>query len=245
MKTIGGRFVVEDKIGEGGFGAVFRGRDTKLFNRRVAIKFLTKDDLEPDESVARFKTEAMLQAQLSSHGHANIVTIIEFVAEEETLAIVMEYVEGKTLDKILSEELLDNKQRIAVFRQVLSAVSYAHENNIIHRDIKPSNVIVQMRGGDVQAKVMDFGIAKLTTSSTGNTIFGGSPGYMSPEQLESRTTIDRRSDIFSLGILLYELLTGRRPFEGGSSETQQTLQRSPELTHLCSAKVIHLSLRRY
>jgi hypothetical protein len=212
-----GSYEVLDPIGEGGMGAVYRGRDPR-FDRLVAIKVLHSQFQRDPGVVERFKAEAVIQAKLS---HPHIVTVLDFVAGSDTLAIVMEYVDGQPLDTLIEQAAgpLPVERTVRLMDQVLSAMGYAHKRGLVHRDIKPSNILVQPIEGQEYAKVMDFGIAKILGSEKVRTATGAKMGtlaYMSPEQIQSPRSVEARSDIYSLGVVLYEMLTGRLPFDAES-----------------------------
>ena len=210
-----GRYQVLERVGKGGMGVLYRGIDPVL-NREVAIKVMLVDFSDDTEQMRpRFYREAQAAAKLQ---HSNIVTIFEFAEDHNTPYIVMEFLRGTPLDARMSSPLpltLDDK--LSVIAQLCSALHYAHEQGVIHRDIKPANLFLLPDG---TVKLLDFGVAKLTTSTLtrqGDVL--GSVSYMSPEQLNGSETLDGRSDIFSVGVLLYELLAGRKPFKGDSPTT--------------------------
>ncbi len=204
-------------IGEGGTGNVYLAVDTRL-DRKVAIKILSVDFTEDVDRVSRFKQEARATSSLN---HPNIVTIFEVGETQDRNYIVTEFVEGVILRERLtaaSPRGLDAKETVSIITQVLQALDAAHRAGIIHRDIKPENIIVR---GDGLVKVLDFGIAKLQASqpasvghlTTRTGVVIGTAAYMSPEQARGQK-VDHRTDIFSVGIVLYEMLCGRKPFEG-------------------------------
>lgn len=208
-QILGNRYELIEKIGGGGMALVYKAR-CKLLNRFVAVKVLRPDFTNDEEFIKRFKIEAQAAASLS---HPNIVSIYDVGNEEDIHYIVMEYIDGNTLKEYLEEKgALDWKEAVNISIQICLAIKHAHENNIVHRDIKPHNILFTKDG---MVKVTDFGIARAVTSSTitmaGGTI--GSVHYFSPEQARGGFT-DEKSDIYSLGIVLYELLTGRLPFNG-------------------------------
>ena len=204
-------------IGQGGTGNVYLAVDTRL-DRKVAIKILSDDFTEDVDRVSRFKQEARATSSLN---HPNIVTIFEVGETQDRNYIVTEYVEGVTLRALLaaaSPRGLEAREAVAIITQVLQALDAAHRAGIIHRDIKPENIIVRADG---LVKVLDFGIAKLDASqprsvdhlTTRTGVVIGTAAYMSPEQARGQK-VDHRTDIFSVGIVLYEMLRGRKPFEG-------------------------------
>lgn len=211
-----GQFRLDEYISRGSMGLVFKAFDTVL-ERTVALKLIPKtaDDLFPhgEEASRRFVQEARATAKLSNH--PNIVTIYTSGETDEFQYICMEYVSGKSLFQILREEkLLSPERALPLFEQVLLAIHAAHQAEITHRDIKPSNIMITKEG---EVRVVDFGIAKLASLSmtTVGSILG-TPYYMSPEQI-SGSKVDSRSDIFSTGAVLYQVLTGERPFKGEST----------------------------
>ena len=206
-----GNYRIVEKLGEGGMGVVYKGVDVFL-DRTVAIKVLPPDLARNPELVERFRTEAKAQANLS---HTNVATLYAFLVQDGNAVIVMEYVDGETFDQMIGRRgPIPSQDAIPLFKQALLGIGAAHRMGIIHRDIKPSNLMLK-RDGIV--KVMDFGIAKLA-GSQGMTRTGtqlGTVAYMSPEQIQNRG-VDIRSDIYALGVTLYEMLSGHIPFEGGS-----------------------------
>src|ERR1700680_3916431 len=210
------RYEIEAELGRGAMGVVYRARDPKL-DRTVAIKTVSISGLEPDaerEYRARFVIEAQAAGRLS---HPGIVTIFD-VREEAEPYLVMEYIEGQSLQKLLSREnrTLPLNTTLRLIQEIAEALHYAHSQGVGHRDIKPANILVTPVG---HPKIADFGVAKL--NQTDLTLPGqvlGSPAYMAPEQL-SDEGVDARSDLFSLGVILYYMLTGHRPFQGNSTTT--------------------------
>ena len=207
-KVIGNRYEILEKIGEGGMATVYKAR-CNILKRYVAVKVLREEFTTDEEFIRRFNTEAQAAASLT---HPNIVSIFDVGHEENIYYIVMELVQGKTLKEIINEDgVLPWKWSINIAIQVASALETAHKNNIVHRDIKPHNIIITEDG---IAKVTDFGIAKAVSNST-ITAFGttiGSVHYFSPEHARGGYT-DAKSDIYSLGVVMYEMLTGRVPFD--------------------------------
>ena len=207
-KMLNNRYEILEKIGNGGMATVYRAKDHVL-NRFDAIKFLKDEFTTDSEFIKKFNSEAQAAASLT---HPNIVQIFDVCNEDNLYYIVMELIQGKTLKEIINEDgMLSWKWSVNVAAQIASALETAHKNNIIHRDIKPHNIIITEDG---IAKVTDFGIAKAVSNSTitafGSTI--GSVHYFSPEHARGGYT-DAKSDIYSLGIVMYEMLTGRVPFD--------------------------------
>lgn len=208
---LGNRYEIVEKIGEGGMAKVFKAKD-RLLNRCVAIKVLKNELRDDDEFVNKFGKEAKAAASLS---HPNIVNVYDVGQDDGIRYIVMELVEGTTLKDIIirnNDKFLSNNDIIDISYQIASALEHAHNNNIIHRDIKPENIIIN---DDGLVKVADFGIARAVTTSTivNTTKMLGSVHYSSPEQVRGGF-VDKRTDIYSLGILIYELSTNRIPFNG-------------------------------
>ncbi len=211
ITVLGNRYELLEKIGGGGMAIVYKAR-CRLLNRYVAVKILRDEFTEDEEFVRRFGIEAQSAASLS---HPNIVPIYDVGNENGIYYIVMEYVDGITLKKYIDEKgSLEWREAVNIAIQICSAIEHAHSKKIIHRDIKPQNILVTKNG---IAKVTDFGIARAATTSTitmaGSTI--GSVHYFSPEQARGGY-IDEKSDLYSLGIVLYEMVTGDIPFDGES-----------------------------
>ncbi|GIW22915.1 MAG: hypothetical protein KatS3mg068_1922 [Candidatus Sericytochromatia bacterium] len=209
-----GKYKVIQEIGRGGMGSVYLGID-EVLNRNVAIKELKTDENKKNDPeaystlVRRFKREAQILAQLS---HKNIVAVYDIIEKNQDQYIIMEYLNGKTLEDILEQEkIIPIDRAIKYISDVCLALDYIHKRNIVHRDIKPSNIMILEDG---TAKVTDFGVTRDLNSATmtndGSLV--GTIAYASPEQ--DSKDLDGRSDIFSLGIVLYEIVTGQKPFTG-------------------------------
>jgi len=203
-----GNFKITDFIEEGGMGTIYKGTHIKL-ERPVAIKILHQNLTANPQFKERFLNEAKILAKLS---HPNIINIYDFIEQDGQFYIIAEFVDGKPMDKIISDRSNNSTaQTIQLFKQILSGIGYAHDNGVVHRDIKPSNVMIQP---DNTAKILDFGIAKLSDSSKSLTKTGtkmGSLYYMSPEQVLGKN-LDSRTDIYSLGVMLFEMLTNKLPY---------------------------------
>lgn len=209
--VLGNRYEILEKIGGGGMALVYKAK-CRLLNRYVAIKVLRSEFTNDEEFIIKFKRESQSSASLS---HPNIVSIYDVGCENEIHYIVMEYVKGKTLKQVIREnEKLSPKKSIDITINIAEALFHAHKNNIVHRDIKPHNIMITDEG---RVKVMDFGIARAATSSTVTTTSNviGSVHYFSPEQARGGYT-DEKSDLYSLGIVMYEMVTGTVPFQGDS-----------------------------
>src|SRR5262245_61071730 len=214
-EEIAGRYVVEKKLGAGAFGTVYLAKD-KVLKRKVAIKTIRLDSLaaagaDLDEMLRRFKQEATTAAVLK---HPNIVTIYDIGEADGASYLAMECIEGSGLDRIIAAEgKLTVERAAALGAQVADALDFAHKGGVVHRDIKPANIMVE--AGD-RVKVTDFGIAKDTLSGDHLTMTGsllGTPSYMSPEQARG-ALVDGRSDLFSVGCVLYEMVGGKKAFRG-------------------------------
>lgn len=209
---IGDRYEIIDKVGSGGMSDVYKAKDHKL-NRFVAVKVLKAEFCEDKSFVSKFKIEAQSAAGLA---HPNIVNVYDVGEDQGIYYIVMELIEGITLKKYIEKKgKLPVKDAISIAIQVAQGIEAAHNNHIVHRDIKPQNIIISREG---KVKVTDFGIARAASANTINSNAMGSVHYISPEQARGGY-IDEKSDIYSLGITLYEMITGKVPFEGDSTVT--------------------------
>ena len=223
--VIGNRYEIMEKIGNGGMATVYKALD-KILNRYVAIKILRDEFTTDEEFIKRFNAEAQSAARLT---HPNIVSVYDVGQEYNVYYIVMELIQGKTLKQIIDEDgFLSWKWSINIAIQIASALDMAHKNNIIHRDIKPHNIMITEDG---VAKVTDFGIAKAVSNST-ITAFGttlGSVHYFSPEHARGGYT-DAKSDLYSLGVVMYEMVTGKVPFDADTpvSIALKHMQEEPE-----------------
>ena len=213
-----GRYRLLDRLGEGGWGVVWMAEQTDSIKRRVALKIL-KLGMDTREFVARFESERQALAMMD---HPNIAHVFDGGATDKGRPyFVMELVKGICITDYCDREQLDIRERLQLFIKVCQAVHHAHQKGIIHRDLKPSNILVTMSHGEAVPKVIDFGVAKATdyrlsakTFFTRIQSFVGTPAYTSPEQVDmSSVDVDTRSDIYSLGVLLYEIIVGRPPFD--------------------------------
>src|SRR5258706_1149876 len=238
--TVIGRYKLLEKLGEGGFGAVYVAEQKEPVKRRVALKII-KLGMDTRQVIARFEAERQALALMD---HPNIAKVFDAGATETGRPyFVMELVRGVPITTYCDENNLGMVERLELFNRVCAAIQHAHQKGIIHRDIKPSNVLVTLHDGVPVPKVIDFGIAKATHGElTDKTIytqfqqFMGTPAYTSPEQAEmSGLDMDTRSDIYSLGVLLYELLVGMTPFDGrellmsGIDEMRRTIREKEPL----------------
>ncbi|NWF51301.1 MAG: serine/threonine protein kinase [Ignavibacteriaceae bacterium] len=213
-------YQVISKLGEGGMGTVYLAED-KMLERKVALKVLNPLLTKDPQFTERFRQEAKVQASLI---HPNIVSLYNYFREEEYYVMVMEYVEGRTLKEVIAQTGPIPEQRaIWIFSQVLEGVAFANNKGIIHRDIKPSNIILQVNDS---VKIMDFGIAKIMEDK-GMTKTGTKMGtiyYMSPEQIRAEKDIDQRTDVYSLGVTFYEMLSGKIPFNAETKSDFEIMQ---------------------
>ncbi|MBN2345399.1 MAG: serine/threonine protein kinase, partial [Candidatus Aminicenantes bacterium] len=212
-----GKYTISGEIGRGGMGVVYRGLDPYI-GRTLAIKTVRLDVQRQDggreETLKRFLREAQAAGNLS---HPNIVTIYDVGEHQGLIYIAMEHVEGSSLESLQQAGRAFSLEEIErLMEQIASALDYAHVQGIVHRDVKPANILI---GRDLKVSIVDFGIARTVASTMTQTgMLMGTPRYMSPEQVAGKK-VDGRSDIFSLGAILYELLTRRNPFEGESITT--------------------------
>ncbi len=217
-----GSYRLTQKIGEGGFGIVWRAEQSEPYRRELALKVL-KPGIDSEEVLARFQREQQLLARLNHPGIARVFDA--GLTESDCPFIVMELILGVPITRYCREHKLGLESRLALFRQTLAALQHAHERGIIHRDLKPSNILVVEVDGLPQTKIIDFGIAKALSQDgyrkltwmTRHRRLIGTPSYMSPEQTQVEAHTDTRTDIYALGVLLYELITGKPPFANAHS----------------------------
>ncbi len=259
--SVVGKYKLLQQIGEGGFGVVYMAEQQKPVRRRVAFK-LIKPGMDSKQVVARFEAERQALALMD---HPNIAKVHDAGETESGRPFfVMELVKGVPITEFCDENKLSTEERLELFVDVCRAVQHAHQKGVIHRDLKPSNVMVTLHDDKAVVKVIDFGVAKATqTDLTDKTLFTmfeqfiGTPAYMSPEQAQlSGLDIDTRSDIYALGVLLYELLTGRTPFDqkellsAGYDEMRRVIREddpprpSTRMSTLADAELTDLAKRR-
>ncbi len=207
-----GRYIIQEEIGKGGMGIVYRAYDPEI-DRKLALKVLRADMAEDEEIVQRFLREAKAAGRLA---HPNIVTVYDVGEDGGMPFIAMEFLSGISLEEMIKQGPLPLRDALRFSGQIAHALHYAHREGVVHRDIKPSNIIV---GGDGQVKITDFGIARVQDiSSSEQTRTGqilGTPTYMSPEQVQGKK-VNGSADLFSLGVILYEMISGERPFRNDS-----------------------------
>ena len=251
LKRIG-RYDIDRVLGEGAMGVVYEGNDGRL-HRKVAIKTILKSALDSDsakEYSMRFAREAQAVARLN---HPNIVQVFDFAEEGDVAYIVMEMVRGRELKTFFdAKERFEVKEVVHIMGELCEALHFAHEANIIHRDIKPANVMIESQG---RVKLTDFGVARVidadrtVSDRTQAGAIVGTPAYMSPEQIQGNV-IDRRTDIFSAGVILYEFLAGAKPFTGtgawgiAKKSSARNRRRRPRSTRWCRRCSTRWSPRR-
>ncbi|MFA9454311.1 MAG: serine/threonine protein kinase, partial [Candidatus Aminicenantaceae bacterium] len=201
-------YKILEKIAEGGMGTVYKAEDTKL-KRTVALKFISREAVQDHQTRTRFIQEAQAAACLN---HPNINTVYEIEEADGRIFIAMEFIEGKNLKQTLRSDPMTLSENLDIAIQIACGLEEAHEQGFVHRDIKSSNIMITPKG---QVKIMDFGLVKMLhgTQITRTAMVMGTVAYMSPEQAQGKA-VDRRSDIWSLGVILYEMFGGQLPFQG-------------------------------
>ncbi|MBA3464673.1 MAG: serine/threonine protein kinase [Deltaproteobacteria bacterium] len=215
-QVLASRYRLEEHLGRGAMGDVYRARHAKV-PRAFAVKVLLPHFVRDPKVIARFEREAELAGRLR---HRNVTSVIDVGETDGTRFLVMDFAEGTDLGALMAEGVLDPRRAIALFRQILDGIEHAHAHDVVHRDLKPENVIVEQSGDEEIARIVDFGVAILRDGgsskgdrlTTGGLVIG-TPHYMAPELATGRA-FDHRIDLFALGVILYELLTGVMPFEG-------------------------------
>jgi serine/threonine protein kinase len=206
-------YCIKSELGQGGMATVYLA-ENQLLGNKIAFKLLNKEFIHHENIRKRFLAEARSMARMT---HPNIIKVTDLIDEGETVAIVMEYVEGESLKEFIERKgKLSNQEIQSLFSQMLDALGYVHAQNLVHRDIKPSNFMVDPKG---KVKLMDFGIAKTTDhtsaeyTQTGTGMQMGTPMYMSPEQITETKSVTSQSDIYSLGVVLWQMVTGKKPYD--------------------------------
>src|SRR5918993_3263688 len=233
-QTLAGKYRIDERLSEGGMGCVYRATHV-LMEKALAVKVLHPALAADDNIVARFTREARAASRIS-HPHA--ITVTDFgEAENGVVFLVMEYLRGRTLKEVIrSDGPMPLRRAAEIVRQVAGALEAAHNEGVVHRDLKSDNIMLEETPGGDWAKVLDFGIAKIKETAEGQdpaltapNLIIGTPQYMSPEQCSQASEIDSRSDIYSLGVIIYELLAGHAPFTGDSPTAimMQHLQEPP------------------
>lgn len=214
-----GRYRVEEKLAAGGMGVVYRGERLGLA-KKVAIKFLHSSSARVAERLERFDREAAAMSRLT---HPNLVSVIDFGSFDGVPYLIMEYHAGVSLDELLAEGKLEPARAVAIAHQILAGLASAHEANVVHRDLKPANILLVGGPGEEFVKIFDFGVAKLLDTGSAPSELSvvaqrvlGTPEYMAPEQARCEE-VDERTDLYAVGIILYEMVTGKRPFSGGGN----------------------------
>lgn len=236
-----GKFEIKRVLGQGAMGEVYLGVDPAI-GREVAIKTILPAAAGGTEAKERFAREAKAAGVLN---HPNLVTIYEFGEDQGVLYIAMEYVKGHDLEELLRDQALTRSEALEILAQVCDGLAFAHQNHIVHRDIKPSNVRVLRDGKRMQAKVMDFGVARVGNSDmTATGMVMGTVSYMAPEYIRSGKP-DPRSDLFAIGVMLYESLSGRKPFSGDTTPTilYKIVNEPPEPIDLSQLQGISPAIR--
>ena len=224
---------IQECLGRGGMGAVYKARQPRL-DRLVALKILAPEKQNDPQFAERFEREARVLAKLS---HPNIVSVFEFGEVQGRFYLIMEYVDGLTLRQVMQAGRISPAQALELVPKICEALQYAHEQGIVHRDIKPENILIDKQG---RVKIADFGIAKIAgveakgLSLTGARDVMGTPNYMAPEQVEKPQTVDHRADIYSLGVVFFEMLTGELPlgkFQPPSTKVQMDVRLDEVVLH--------------
>lgn len=231
-QMIADKYILDGELGQGGIATVYKMHHIKL-ETPFALKILK---ISTASLKQRLELEAKVQAKIR---HPNVVSVLDVIEEDGFLGLVMEFVEGVALDSFLLQERLNLEETEEIFLAILDAMEEAHDNAIVHRDLKPGNVMIQKKRGKFQVKVCDFGLAKaLDDEGASNTVSGttmGTPAYMAPEQVRNSKTVDQKADIFSLGAILYEMVSGKKAFTGTTTWeilSAVTEKQPPSITDL-------------
>ncbi len=246
-------YTIIQELGKGGMATVYKAKHNTFENRFVAVKILDSIFSRNQDAINRFVNEAKIMA---SFEHKNIVKVLDFDNKNNQMAIIMELLDGEDLKSVIDKKILDKQQNIEIFKQILNAIEYGHNKKVIHRDLKPSNVFII--DNLKTAKVLDFGIAKLLESDNQMTLTGfqmGTPVFMSPEQVKGNRNLDNRTDIYSLGVLLYYMFAQKPPFDQNTSQYEiltkivneplPTLFEFPEINSIISKATLKNPDHRY
>ncbi len=237
-----GRFQIKRLLGQGAMGEVYLALDPTI-GREVAIKTILPTAAQGPEAKARFEREARAAGALN---HPHLVTIYEFGEDQGVLYIAMEYLEGQDLEELFRQRMLSPREALEVLAQACDGLNFAHRHGIVHRDIKPANVRVTRDGKRLHAKVMDFGVARISNSDmTATGMVMGTVSYMAPEYIRTGKP-DSRSDLFAIGVMLYEALSGRKPFAGDTTPTilYKIVNEAPEALDARALQGLSPAIRR-
>src|SRR5580692_11419644 len=224
---LGDRYRIISRLGAGGMGEVFRATDLRL-GQQVALKFLPEEMAQDPKALARFQNEVRIARQVS---HPNVCRVYDIGQVEGIPFISMEYVDGEDLASLLTRiGRLPADKAVETGRKLCAGLAAAHDRGVIHRDLKPQNIMINKRG---EVVIMDFGLAAIAGELTGAEARNGTPVYMSPEQIRG-AAVTAKSDIYALGLVLYELFTGKRPFDAKSMQQLMDLQEAAQLTSMTS-----------
>src|ERR1700691_5172896 len=224
---LGGRYRIIGLLGRGGMGEVYRATDLAL-GQSVALKFLPEEAPQDQRLLERFHAEAPIARQVS---HPNVCRVYDIGQAEGMPFISMEYVDGEDLSSLLLRiGRLPADKALETARKLCAGLAAAHDRGIIHRDLKPQNIMMNKRGETV---IMDFGLAAIADQLSGEEVRNGTPAYMAPEQLKG-SEVTAKSDIYALGLVLYELFTGKRPFDAGNVQAMLRQEESAQLTSMTS-----------
>lgn len=238
--VVHGNLLIRARLGEGASGRVYLAENTAVHERRYAVKVLRRSLTRDPSFAERFYEEARNQAQLD---HPNVVSMLDYFQIGEDYFLVQDYVDGHTLDDVMEAHSgrLPEKRVLAIMKDVLNGLNAAHLKTIVHRDVKPSNILIDRTG---RARVTDFGIASQRGSPAGMRRAGGvygTPAYMSPEQLDGAADVNHLSDVFSVGVVMYEMLTGKLPYPG---ETFQDVIAQQQVRGAANPRSLDTSIRR-
>ena len=227
------RYEIQQRLAAGAMAVVYRGERVRL-KRPVAIKFLHESYASSEDGMQRFEREALVMSKLN---HPNCVSVTDFGVDNGSPYLVMDFIDGRSLREVLGvEHRMPASRALHIVRQILAGLAHAHGQGVVHRDVKPENILLTaVEGHGEQVRILDFGLAKLRNETSVTTgIAVGTPGYMSPEQTAGER-VDERADIYATGIILYELLSGKKPFQSDSVYDVMRMHREVTPTPLCFA----------